>query len=229
MKKQRILLIAAAVISFSIPFLRGQQRFDHLVRNDFFAGFAGNREALERGMKATEAVLKESPNHAEALVWHGSGVFYLSGQAFQSGDMAKGMELQGKGLAEMKRAVELEPNNIGVRIPRGAILMTSARFMPEPMAKPLQADALSDYLTAYEIQKDQLDSMGAHPRGELLFGIADTYARLGDATKAGAFFDLVMKHDPNSVYAKRATKWIETKQLLPAREATCVGCHNPGK
>jgi tetratricopeptide (TPR) repeat protein len=229
MKQKRILILTAAVVSFTIPFLRGQQRFDHLVRNDFFAGFSGNLEALERGMKATEAVLAENPNHAEALVWHGSGVFFLAGQAMQKGDQAKGMELYGKGIGEMKKAVALEPNNIGVRIPRGAVLMSSARFMPPQFAKPLQEDALSDYMASYELQKDSLDKMGAHPRGELLFGIADTHSRLGSPEKAEGFFNLVMKHDPDSVYAKRAALWKETKQPLAPAKAGCVGCHNPGK
>ena len=95
-----------------------------LVRQDFFAGFNGNREALERGMKITEDTLAKDPNHAEARVWHGSGVLYLSGQAFQKGDQQNGMKLWRQGLDEMEQAVRLAPNNVAVLIPRGATLIT---------------------------------------------------------------------------------------------------------
>ncbi len=229
MKSKHILLIAAAAISFTLPLLRAQQRFDHVVRNDFFAGFAGNQEALARAMKASEAALLENPNHAEAMVWHGAGVFFQSGQFMQKGDQAKGMELYGQGIGEMKKAVAMAPNSIGVRIPRGSVLLTASRNMPPQMAKALREDGITDYLTAYDLQKDNLAAMGSHPRGELLFGLADAYSRNGEMEKAQQYFDLVLKHVPDSVYAKRAALWNETKQPLPAAQAGCVGCHSPGK
>lgn len=47
------------------------QRFDMLVREDFFSGFAGDADALERAMKKCEEILAKDPKNAEALVWHG--------------------------------------------------------------------------------------------------------------------------------------------------------------
>jgi tetratricopeptide (TPR) repeat protein len=221
-----ILLTTAALLGLGLSQLGGAERFDHVVRNDYFAGFAGNAEALERAMKKTEAVLASEPEHAEAMVWHGSGLFYLSGQLFRKGDQAKGMELYGKGIGMMKQAVALAPKSPGVRIPRGAILMSAARQMPPQMAEPLREDALGDYLTIYEIQKGTLDQLGAHPRGELLLGIADSYARKGDTARATEFFELVKQKLPaESPYARSATKWLDTKELLPAAQAGCFGCH----
>src|SRR5881628_1869485 len=81
-------ILALAVLTVTVAL--AQERFDMLVRQDFFAGFNGNREALERGMKITEDTLAKDPNHAEARVWHGSGILYLSGQAFQKGDQQNG-------------------------------------------------------------------------------------------------------------------------------------------
>jgi len=225
MKPSNILLTAAAILSFSITALQSQQRFDHLVRGDFFAGFAGNAEALERAMKVTEEMLKENPNHAEALVWHGSGLFYQSGQLMKKNDFAKGMELYGRGIAEMNKAVELEPKNVGVRIPRAAVLSTGARGMPPQMAKPLFESVIDDYYTVYQMQEKYLDKLGTHPRGELLFGLADSFSRIGATEKADYFFAELQKALPNSAYSKRADKWFETKQPLPAAQATCIGCH----
>ena len=202
-------------------------RLDHIIRGDFFAGLRGNAEAMARGMKATEAVLEQNPNHAEALVWHGSGMFFQAGQAFQHGDPNKGMALFGKSIAEMDRAVELEPGNLAVRIPRGSTLMAATRLMgsANPMVPSLREKALSDFLGAYELQKNNLDKMGTHPRGELLFGIADTYARQGNTAKADEFFALLAETSKDTPYAERAATWKQTRQPLPPAQANCIGCH----
>ena len=66
-------------------------RFDFAVRADFFAGFQGDRARFDRAMSRCEEELAKNPDHAEALVWRGSGLMSLSGNAFQAGDFQKGM------------------------------------------------------------------------------------------------------------------------------------------
>ena len=194
------------------------QRFDHVVRNDFFAGFSGNTEAMTRAMQKTEAVLAENAKHAEAMVWHGAGLLSQS-----RGDA----KLFARAMKEMDEAVALEPDNICVRIPRGAVLFNAARSIADlnpDVAKMLTGKAVSDYERAYDLQKSHLSSLGEHPLGELLFGLADGNSRLGNMDKAAEFFDRVSAMLPNTVYAQRAAKWRQTK-FLPAAETTCVGCH----
>src|SRR5262245_45779758 len=129
MRRKKLKFAIAGAIGFLIGFLTtirsapAQQRFDLKVRNDFFAGLAGNQEALDRGMKACEEALAADPKNAEAMVWHGSGLYFQAGRAFQSGDQQKGMDLWTRGLKEMKTAEELAPDSIGVLIPRGAVLL----------------------------------------------------------------------------------------------------------
>src|SRR5437763_1924762 len=106
-----------------------QQRFDMVVRNDFFTGFAGDREALERGLKKWEAILATDPKNPEAMVWHGSGIFFKSGEAARAKDYVKSMELYKRGLEEMSAAVALAPDNVAVLIPRGATLLTASQGM----------------------------------------------------------------------------------------------------
>ena len=86
-------ILASAALAQDAP----AARFDHQVRNDYFAGFNGDKNSLQRGLAKTGEVLAANPNHAEALVWHGSGLFFQSGEAFQSGDQQKGMQLFSKG------------------------------------------------------------------------------------------------------------------------------------
>jgi hypothetical protein len=100
-----------------------EERFDMRVRNDFFAGFAGNQEALDRAMKVCEEELAHNPANAAALVWHGSGVFFESRNYFRAGDQAKGIEFWQRGLGEMDKAVAMAPDQLGVRISDGAVLL----------------------------------------------------------------------------------------------------------
>jgi len=215
----------AAMLFATAGLLMCQERFDLKVRTFFFAGFTGDSASLEKGMKMCEEALVENPKNAEAMVWHGSGLYFEAGQAFRAGDMQKGMQLFQRGIQEMDDAVAISPDGIGVRIPRGAVLLTGSRQMGNPdMAKPLVEKAITDFERAYEIQGPDLSGLGTHPRGELMIGLADGYSRLGNAEKAQLWFARIQKELPGTPYAKSASTWLETKALTPAQSG-CLGCH----
>lgn len=201
------------------------QRFDTIVRADFFAGFAGDAGRLEKGMAACERSLADNPAHAEALVWHGSGLGYLAGRAFQSGDAQHGGELWARALDEMDRAVALEPDNIGVLIPRGAMLLQATRHMPAEAARPLLERAVGDYERVLALQAAYFDTIGDHPKGELLFGLAEGSSRLGRQEKARMYFDRLIEDAPGSGHAPTATDFLATGTLPPIQGLGCVGCH----
>lgn len=90
------------------------QRFDMLVREDFFSGFAGSSEALERGMRKCEEVLAKDPKNAEALVWHGSGLSFSAKEEFMAGNLEKGRQIQAQGVQEMNEAVAMKPEDVAV-------------------------------------------------------------------------------------------------------------------
>jgi tetratricopeptide (TPR) repeat protein len=200
-------------------------RFDDVVRNDIFAGFGGNKEALERGMKKCEEVLAANPKHAEAMVWLGSATAFLGGQAFARGDAAEGIRLSTKGRELMDKAVELQPRSIGVRIPRGASLLGGARYQQtdDRLASEMRM-GLDDYLVAFDIQKGWVGKMSTHSKGELFLGIANAYYRLGEKEKAREWFTQIPPQVPGSIYAAKAKKWLDTGSLTP-REVACLGCH----
>jgi hypothetical protein len=216
-------MVAMGLVGLSI--LSAQPRFDMQVRNDFFTGFGGDAAALERGMKACEQVLAENPKHAEALVWHGGGLFYMSGQLFRKGDMNKGMELYERGLTEMNDAVELAPANVGVLIPRGATLLTASRAMPPgDQASKLLAQGLIDFEKVYGLQSSYFDTLSGHARGELLFGLAEGFARAGNEPKAREYFEKLAAVGLSSGHDAEAKAWLETGKL-DRKQATCTGCH----
>ncbi len=215
----------AAVVLLAGSVLISQERFDYKVRNYFFAGFAGDTASLEKGMKICENILATDPKHAEALVWHGAAVFYQAGQAFQKGDSQTGMPLWQRGLKEMDEAATLAPDNLGVRIPRGAVLLTASHYVGSPeMARPLIEKGVGDLEKAYELQGPDLSQLGTHPRGELMIGLADGYSRLGNQEKAQAWFERIQKEMKGTPYEKSANTWLESKTLAPA-QAGCLGCH----
>jgi tetratricopeptide (TPR) repeat protein len=234
--------VAAAAISFSSGTTAGQagaakpqtaqtqsqprERFDFLVRSDFFAGFAGDQAALERGMRVCEETLVQKPNHAEALVWHGGGLMFIAGQAFQKADFRKGAELWDRGLKEMDRAVELEPNNVGVLIPLGAALLQASRFIQDKASqRSLLEKGVGDYENVLELQKAYFNKLSSHSRGELLFGLAEGSVRLGNTDKARAYFLRIVNECKDSIREKQANVWLEKGVLPPIDAMSCSGCH----
>lgn len=199
------------------------QRFDHLVRGDFFSGMAGDTEAFNRGMKVCEETLAKNPKHAEALVWHGSGLLFQGGQAFRKGDMQKGMELWQRGEQEMNQAVALEPANVGVLIPRGATLLASSRYVPVPdIARKLLETGLADYEKVLELQKPYFDKVSLHAKSELLWGLAEGWHRMGNQAKARPYFERIVSECSASPYAAKAREFLDGK---PPSSVSCTGCH----
>jgi tetratricopeptide (TPR) repeat protein len=225
MKMQKTTI--AAVIILSVGVLQSQDRFDMKVRNYFFAGLAGDTESLQKGMKICEEIIANDPKQPEALVWHGTGLVTESRAAFKNGDQQNGAALWQRGLDEMDQAAEMAPNDLGVRIVRGAVLLIASQYVPAEAAHPLIEKGLGDYEKAYSIQGPDLTRLGTHKSGELMLGTADAYARLGQPDKAGEWFERIQKDLPGSPYAKSAATWLQTKTLAP-REAGCLSCHTSG-
>jgi tetratricopeptide (TPR) repeat protein len=200
-------------------------RFDLVVRSDFFAGFAGDQTRLAKAMAACELALAANPDLAEALVWHGSGLAFNGGMAFQKGDMKTGGELWERGMQEMAKAVALQPDSVGVRIPRGAMLLQATRNMPPQMARPLLETGIEDYEHTLALQSAYFDTLGDHPKGELLFGLAEGYSRLGNAEKARRYFDRLIKAAPTSGQVPKAQAWLASGEIPKSQGLGCVGCH----
>jgi tetratricopeptide (TPR) repeat protein len=201
--------------------LFAQPAFDYFsVQRDILTGIS-DPQALKRGMEACEKALAVQPDHPAALVYHGIGLLIESQTQ---------PELFPKGIAEMDRAVQLDPANLGVRIPRASTLMAISRQMPEsPFRQAQIAKARADFQYAFDTQKDQLDELGTHPLGELLQNLGDIYSRLDKPEEARKYYALIQNKLPGTEYYKRAQQWMETSKPLPAEQAACIGCHTGRK
>jgi tetratricopeptide (TPR) repeat protein len=220
-----VLATAAALLFHTMPAAAQAQRFDLTVRNDFFAGFTGDAARLQTAMEACERALADNPKHPEALVWHGAGLVFQAGLAFQKGDMRTGGELWERGMKQMDEAVEIAPNSVGVRIPRGALLLQATRNMSPQMSRPLIEKAVADYETVLSIQEPIFGTLGDHPKGELLFGLAEGYSRLDQPDKARLYFNRLVQDAPASGQAPKAKQWLADGTLPKTAGLGCVGCH----
>ena len=219
------LLLSAMTYAFTQPAAAPAARFDFAVRADFFAGFSGDMKRFEKAMALCEETLAKNPDHPEALVWHGAGLVFQAGSLLQKGDLPKGMELWGQGLAEMARAVTLAPNDVAVRIPRGASLLEASRHVPPPQDAELLTLALGDYEQTLAIQEKAgtFARLSPHAKGELLFGLAEGWSRAGDAQKARRYFTRLTADAASSGRSTYAKAWLEGKP--PASPGRCIGCH----
>lgn len=201
------------------------QRFDMLVREDFFSGFAGSSEALERGMRKCEEVLAKDPKNAEALVWHGSGLSFSAKKEFMAGNLEKGRQIQAQGVQEMNEAVAMKPEDVAVLIPRASVFLSAALHVPSPeVAKKDFRFAANDYEKILQLQAPNFSNLSVHARGELLGGLAEAWNGLGDIEKSRAYLKRLTEELPDTAYARRAKEALASAKS-GALGTTCLGCH----
>ena len=201
------------------------KRFDLLVREDIFAGFQGDENALQRGETTCEEALKTNPKNAEALVWRGAIRVYKAGMLFGKDKPLEAFPLWMSGQKDMDEAVKLEPDNVGVRIPRASVLLPSARNAPPAMAGPLLKTVLGDFEYIYKKQEKHLDDLDSHSRGELRMGLADTYRLLGKLDQSREQLEAIAKELPNTEYATTAKDWMAAAPTAKLAH-NCIGCHS---
>src|SRR5262245_41519793 len=220
MKSLRLLNLAAIVAVGLATAGIAQERFDYRVRDDMFRAVGGNEAAFKSAMAAIDETLRASPNHAEALVWRGAGGFFQAGRA--SGDEAR--TLATNAMADMDRALALEPRNIGVLIPRAAVLLVAARNQRDPArARDFAVRAAAGYEAALALRQGAFAGLAQHNRGEYLSGLAESWALAGNQGKAEDYLERILVELPGSPYAERATAkladWSDRKPL------NCQTCH----
>ena len=75
------------------------------------------------------------------------------------------------------------------------------------------------------LQAACFSTLGDHPKGELLFGLAEGYSRLGNLDNARLYFDRLVKDAPASGQTPRAQTWLATGAIPKSAGLGCVGCH----
>jgi len=201
-----------------------QERFDYQVRDEMFRAFAGNEAAFKSAMSTIEEKLREHPDHGEALVWRGAARTWMAGRALEAGDLAGARAMAAEGRIDMDRALALEPVNVGVLIPRGAVLLAAARNQRDAArTRELAAHAAANFETALAIRRDAFDRLSQHNRGEYLSGLAESWALAGNQGTAERYLRRILAELPNSPYAERAAAKLANWE--DRRPLNCQSCH----
>lgn len=202
-------------------------RFDMLVRDDFFAGMMGDTARLDRGMRICEEILAKNPKDADALVWHGGGLLTRATEAYRKNDSALGDRLWKLGIKEMNDARAAEPGNMRVKIGRSATLIGLAQSgwdQSDSQSRKLLRSALLDYEEVFRLQRPHFQKLSTHSRGELLFGLASGWSILGDHKKARDYLMLIVTECKDTAYEIEARPWLDTQQAAVIQH-DCAGCH----
>ena len=218
-----IALLAALVLAFPAG-AQEPERFDEKVRELFFAGFAGNQDALQRGMAICEETLAADPDHPGALVWQASGWFYESSFVFAQGDMEAGMALYNKSVAQFDRAVSLAPDSLQTLIPRAAVYLSTAPYVSHaPTRIGLLETVVGDYTKVLKIRAPVFDSLTVHSRGELLGALAEALWLLERRDEAQIYLNRIITELPETPYALMAERQLDKPE--ERAQLTCLGCH----
>jgi len=223
MRRQSFIAITFTAVLGAATASLAQERFDLTVREDMFRGFAGNEAALKSAVATITQKLAEDPDHAEALVWRGAARYWQAGRSFAAGDIAGGQALAGAGMADLDRAIALQPGNIAVLIPRAAVLLAVARGQRDPARlRDFAGRAAADFEAALAIRQPALERLGQHNRGEYLSGLAESWALAGNRDKAEIYLRRILAELPGSPYAERAaTKLADWNDRRPLNCQTC--------
>src|SRR5688572_3880203 len=195
------------------------------VMADLFSGIGGNAGALQRGLDFTVSVLAANPNHAQALAWHGAATLYYSATNADLSTLDR-IGLFQRATKEMDSAVGIAPDDVRVRMARGAVLRLLTPTMPRLGNVPgLIENARADHQRIFDLQQGQLGTLSSHALGELLQGLAELNSRQGKTADAEKYYGMIQSMLKGTDYAARAAEWMKTKQPLPQAQTDCVGCH----
>jgi tetratricopeptide (TPR) repeat protein len=195
------------------------------VMADLFSGLGGNAGALQRGLDFTVSILAANPNHAQALAWHGASTLYYSSTSPDLAALDR-IGLFQRATKEMDSAVGIAPDDVRVRMARGAVLRMLTPTMPRFGNVPgLIENARTDYQRMFDLRQGQLNTLSSHSLGELLQGLAELNSRQGKTADAEKYYGMIQSMLKGTDYAARAAEWMKTKQPLPQAQTNCVGCH----
>ncbi len=208
-------------------------RFDDCVRDDAFAAYSGDADALDRFWCRLEVHLEHDRDHAQALSWRGGLYLYLSGFAFRASDFTQGQHLENMGYADLERSIELAPNDLGVRIQHMITLANTVRWTRGAQKIMAIEQAQRDLDVRMHLTPKPFSD---HARGEvwairvqLQKARVDTAARAFVEQQRDKLVELLsdMAADTKgTVYAQAAECWSAGFFAAPIG---CHGCHETSR
>jgi len=164
-------------------------------------GSAGDKDAVDKGFSCLDTVLALDPTNAVALVYRGSLWTMRGRDAWWPFTRMSDVD---KGIDEMDKAVDLEPDNVSVRLTRGI----NSVHLPS-MFKRL-GTALKDF--SYLLKSPSFPHFDARLKSTIYYWAGCAYKQDGQKDRAKMYLQKAVEAAPESETAKNAQN--ELKDLL---------------
>jgi tetratricopeptide (TPR) repeat protein len=229
---RRAILLVLALSSVAYSQGGGQPRLPihTLVREDIFAGFLfGDMERFQIGLSKVDEILKENPQSAPALAWRGGGELYLAVRAHEAGDAKAFHASYDKAKEYFEKALASGPNDPGVFAVSGGSYVVFGDRLPAAERQEAWQQARRYFKKLEEGQKNFIDQLPVHLKGELLAALAQSAQRVGETEDSTLYLKRIVDSLPGTPYETRAKKWLEDPQSASKSSLTCQTCHDPGR
>jgi hypothetical protein len=202
-----------------------------LLREDLFAGFIDdNTTRFERGEKNLAALLDKRPDQrANLLAWRAGTEVYRAVVAHEGGKAAEYDKYMTAAKKDFTEARTLSKGGDGVPPITGGVYAVFADRLPEKDRAAAWQQAYESYSILWNAQKDQLEQLPLHFKGEVLAGMAQSAQRTGRTAESAQFVDRMLALLADTPYEGTARKWKENPSFAASATLTCKNCHSAGR
>jgi hypothetical protein len=202
-----------------------------ILREDIFAGFMANDlDRLARGEKNLLALETERPAvKAELVAWKGCIALTRAAQANEAHRDAESQRHYREAVALFSEAARLGTPTGGVHAITGGSNLALGDRLPEPVRAEAWSTAYRSYKSLWEAQREGVDQLPLHLKGELLAGVAQTAQRTGHSEEAAQFTRRIVETMPGTAYATAARRWVEKPETMSRGSIACQTCHEAGR
>ena len=160
---------------------------------------AATKRGSRRRWRRARLCSRDNPRHAEALVWHGAGCSSGPDRLPGRRHGQRGSNCSRAASREMTDAVSLEPDNVAVLIPRGAVLLQATRTMAPPWPGRCSSRRSADYEKVLRDSGERTSTRSATIRRASCSSASPKGAPgSAQAGRTRAYFERLIKDAPTS-------------------------------
>lgn len=201
-----------------------------LIREDIFAGWRSNdQERLAQGAKNLDLLLEKRPSaRADLLAWKGGIALYRAVLAHEAGNDAEFTLHYQKARDQFQASRDVDSTAGSTSVMGGSYVLFADR-LPETVRGDAWQTCYECYQRLYKMQKEMVDRLPVHMRGELLAGLAQSAQRTGRTTEFESYLDEIIKVLPKTPYGRTAVRWKDDPEAARTGNLSCKTCHAPGR
>jgi tetratricopeptide (TPR) repeat protein len=160
----------------------------------------GDKDALKEAEGQLDRALSLAPDNAQVLALHGS-MLVLKGR-YATLPLMKMRHVQ-KGLEELDRAVELDPEDLQIRSRRGTYCLK----LPVIFARA--ETAVEDFEHLLQVAAQNTGAFSSQEQIGLRLSLAQAKLKVGDVDEARALLESILHDAPGAAHAEQARALLE--------------------